>query len=301
VNIQNIPIPISSSDFKIEASRLLPEKYHLCLDGKDPYKIDFSKITLLGSFYEEHLKGLSLSLSYPSLSTGEILYLTVDKDVEMTIHLLRETLVQLKEVKNRLVLFKYIKENLNSSLIENACLQNFFKGPNLLKINCFFYRSEFNPDWLYKNLPLPTGFEIQLWASLNSRELERLKNHAEQRNVPNAVWPFQANHEKIETRNSLVLKYKGDVVGWMITHRINPDEIRYGALYIDQEFNQTGLWLNLLADALKIHCGTLTDITYGSLEMNVEQIPTRWYKFVERRLFKHAHRIEHEYEFWKEI
>jgi GNAT superfamily N-acetyltransferase len=106
--------------------------------------------------------------------------------------------------------------------------------------------------WIHK-VSLPTSFSIFLWTELTKTERMIIQHNQEIKQwYPESLSPFQ-DEEIIESSNSLGLRYKGEIVGWMITHRFAPDTIRYTALFVRQDFQKMGRAISLLAKAINLH------------------------------------------------
>lgn len=100
--------------------------------------------------------------------------------------------------------------------------------------------------WLYK-YPLPEAFEIFPWAALTQTEKQLLLTR---KDYPDALSPF-SNDTRIEPLNSLGLRYKGEVIGWCLTHRVAPDTIRYSSFFVAKQYQKMGRGISLLAEAIK--------------------------------------------------
>jgi len=133
--------------------------------------------------------------------------------------------------------------------------------------------------WMHK-YSLPTSFSAFLWSELtkNERMIIQQKQEADQW-YPESLSPFQ-DEEIIEPLNSLGLRYKGEVVGWMITHRLTPDTIRYTSLFIRQDFQNLGRAIPLLAKAIYLH--NSSKVTKGIFVVEIENKPMC--RFVKRRM-----------------
>lgn len=100
--------------------------------------------------------------------------------------------------------------------------------------------------WLDK-YRLPDAFTIFSWSELTAAERQAI---AERADYPPLLSPFQ-REDRQESLNSLGLRYQGRVVGWSITHRIDPDTIEYSALYVQPEFQNLGRAIPVLAASIK--------------------------------------------------
>ncbi len=89
-----------------------------------------------------------------------------------------------------------------------------------------------NPRYAkYKKALLPKGFELVKWHELPSEKIAEVKSrHNRPGGWKDEDSPFR-EPDKLEKLNSFAILRDSDVVGWFITHRINPDTIRYTQIY----------------------------------------------------------------------
>ncbi|MBW4508230.1 MAG: GNAT family N-acetyltransferase [Scytonematopsis contorta HA4267-MV1] len=100
--------------------------------------------------------------------------------------------------------------------------------------------------------PLPPDYSIFFWKDLTEQELSKLKQQDYSHlRYPDLSNPFLEEHY-IEPLNSLGMRYHSQIIGWMITHRLAPDLIRYTTLYIQPEFQPLSRSLHLMMQAIKI-------------------------------------------------
>jgi GNAT superfamily N-acetyltransferase len=104
----------------------------------------------------------------------------------------------------------------------------------------------------------PEGFEIGFWKDITPKEkkwiyLKRYMTFW----YPRSLSPFQ-EEDKIEFSNSLILRKRDKIVGWMITHRISSDIIRYSALFIKKEYRYPGLAYSLITRAIRYQVDNMT-------------------------------------------
>jgi N-acetylglutamate synthase-like GNAT family acetyltransferase len=133
--------------------------------------------------------------------------------------------------------------------------------------------------WLYK-YSLPEDFTIFPWPDLTEAERTAiLEKQEKQAWYPDNLSPF-VQEQEIEPLNSLGLRHQGQVVGWMVTHRIAPDTIRYTRLFVKQELQKMGRAIPLLAESIKLQCST--DIPYGI--WTIQQDNLGMLNFMKRRM-----------------
>jgi GNAT superfamily N-acetyltransferase len=134
---------------------------------------------------------------------------------------------------------------------------------------------------LQLNYSLPASYTIFPWVELTPEDREHIqKQQAISPWYPEIISPFQ-DEEIIEPVNSLGLLYQGQVVGWMITHRVAADTIRYTKLFVKQELQSIGRAIPLLVTAIKWH---LHKIAANKAVFTVIVDNTSMVKFVNNRL-----------------
>jgi hypothetical protein len=115
------------------------------------------------------------------------------------------------------------------------------------KTNCQI----FQPPWLQIKYRLSPEFAIFPWLEMTKEERIKLQEQKVTKSwVPPQLDPFQ--HEKdLEPLNSLGLRYQDIIVGWIITHRLSPDTIRYTCSYIRPDLQKTGRILALYTESIR--------------------------------------------------
>jgi hypothetical protein len=82
----------------------------------------------------------------------------------------------------------------------------------------------------------------------------------------------------------LGLRYKDQVVGWMITHRVAEDTIRYTKMFVRKDLQSLGRAISLLAKAIKLQLETMED---SKAVCTVFADNTEMIRFVDKRLAPH--------------
>ncbi len=109
-----------------------------------------------------------------------------------------------------------------------------------------------NAPFLKKSL-LPPSCEVFLWKNLPQAERTFIKDRQKHSPwYPEILSPF-SNEAEIEYLNSLGLRYRGEIAGWVITHRISKKTIRYTTSFVREDLQQYGFTAPLLIEAIKIH------------------------------------------------
>lgn len=129
--------------------------------------------------------------------------------------------------------------------------------------------------WLTR-YPLPAAFTVFPWHELTAAEAESWQ---QRQDYPPSLNPF-TNDPRLEPLNSLGLRYRGEVIGWMLTHRVAPDTIRYSNLYVSEKFQKLGRAISLLAESIQRQIAS--SIPYCTFSVSQEN--TQMLKFVDRHL-----------------
>jgi GNAT superfamily N-acetyltransferase len=108
-----------------------------------------------------------------------------------------------------------------------------------------------NAPWM-KLSRMPAAYEIFPWMEITSQERVALKKQQEEKRwMASDAIPFDYEQD-LEPINSIGLRYKGEVVGWLITHRIAPDTIRYTCSYVRPDIQKMGRIIPLYIRATQL-------------------------------------------------
>ena len=133
--------------------------------------------------------------------------------------------------------------------------------------------------WL-SSYRLPKAFSIFPLVELTRQEYQTIQQQqAHEPWYPEILSPFGGDLP-VEPLNSLGLRYQGQVVGWMATHRIAPDTIRYTNLFVRQDLQRMGRAIPLIGKAIKLQLkSNIPRYTCAAEVGNKSMV-----KFVRRRL-----------------
>jgi GNAT superfamily N-acetyltransferase len=100
---------------------------------------------------------------------------------------------------------------------------------------------------------LPPAFTIFPWSEASQEELNRIRQMPSDSSFYRAEADPFVESDRYEKLNSLGLRYKGEIVGWMITRRAAPGLILYDRWYVRDELQGAGRAPAILAESLKRH------------------------------------------------
>lgn len=103
--------------------------------------------------------------------------------------------------------------------------------------------------WMRRYRKLPSSYEIFPWTEITQEERHAILQKQETKPwIPKDLVPFQYERN-LELINSLGLRYQGQVVGWVINHRLSPDTIRYTCSFVREDLQKMGRIISLYAEA----------------------------------------------------
>lgn len=263
---------------------------------------NISNLLAFGAIQDGKPIGLILVQLIQVLQTGDILYLFVaekhrgDQIEKQLLSLVQQELTKQNFI---LLLFSYPGNKPESAHLEQAFKTLGWPPTRLLIIHCRFDGYQFNPPWLKRGFHFSKGVREFSWDKLKPSERAELMKQEKNQIFPTYVSPFKNSPFPIEKINSLGLRHKGEVIGWMITQRIDPDTIRYSALYIQKSWQTTGSALKLLKDSImkQIKSG----VKWGVLDVNLDQTERSWLHFLERRLMPYAQEVTYTRQAWCDL
>lgn len=158
-----------------------------------------------------------------------------------------------------------------------------------LVCRCYGDRLKQSP-WMKKSL-LPSAFEIFLWKDLTDNEKQSMKESRKRSPwYSEQLSPFN-EEDIIEPLNSIGLRYKGEVAGWMITHRIAEDTIRYTSIFVRDDLQKYGLSVPLLIESIKRHIKCYREIKADKATFVIPLGRTEMINFVKNRMSPYINEI----------
>jgi ribosomal protein S18 acetylase RimI-like enzyme len=122
---------------------------------------------------------------------------------------------------------------------------------------------------------LPAGYSFFAWSELSSLDRAQL---ASETWYPPELRPFPP--EEVEPLNSIGLRFEGQVVGWMLTHRLAADLIRYTALIVHPDHRSGATGIALIAEAIRRQ--RAAGVRYGRINVRSDNAPM--VRIIDRRL-----------------
>lgn len=250
----------------------------------------------IGATIDDKPVGLILSVLSQQEKAAEIVSFYVDeayRKQDIASYLIEYMAQQLKSLDFRAIAIAYPDRTPETPAIENFLHKNGFSGKKMVLAEFMFDYSHFAPPWFIKKYVWPKEFQVFPWTELTLEEINLINTKFTNRYIPNVVYPFLGD-SSFDPLNSLGLRHRGEVIGWVLTKRVQPEILCYENLYIDQEYQHKGYSIQLLVDSIRIHVEN--EVKWGLFKVNINEASARWLKFIRQRLAPYA---DHIYEYYQ--
>lgn len=247
----------------------------------------------MAAYDEERLVGLAFGQAHPIIEEGTIYSLFVSEHMRrqgIGTALLDGLMKAFFEKKISFLQMNFYSANPSSEFLKKILAKLEWKPPQIIVDRYHFYAPTFEPDWYLAKVPiLPKDLKISQWQYLSEKQIASIKKLIKSNPILEELSPFSGKLP-IEKLNSLVLKRKNHILGWLITHRYNENTIRYSALYIDRDLRGYGPSVCLLKEAIRRQ--KASPINDAFTEVNRKRTPLYWRQFVQKRLAPHTTHID---------
>lgn len=99
---------------------------------------------------------------------------------------------------------------------------------------------------------LPRDAEIFSWTDLTEAERTHLhESNARAPWIPNSLQPWRHDGRGFEPISSVGLRYRGEVVGWVINHRIDARTVRFTCSFMRKDLSRRARIVPLYSEALR--------------------------------------------------
>jgi GNAT superfamily N-acetyltransferase len=104
--------------------------------------------------------------------------------------------------------------------------------------------------WMRQPPALPPEAELFPWQDLGTDERGYLEGQQAAERYEHGIEPV-LGARPADPLNSLGLRYRGEVIGWMLTVRTAPGRMLYDRLYVDARYRPSGYGVALVVEAIR--------------------------------------------------
>jgi GNAT superfamily N-acetyltransferase len=142
--------------------------------------------------------------------------------------------------------------------------------------------------WFGKvKLPTPT-YEIFPWVELQDHEREKIiRSHQDSPWIASGLEPWRHDRHGFDEVSSVGLRYKGDVVGWVINHRVTKSMVRFTCSFMRKPLGRRGRIMPLFTESVRrlrgtecTHCSLITPVSYVTMVNFLRKRCVDWVSFV---------------------
>ncbi len=136
------------------------------------------------------------------------------------------------------------------------------------------------------HLPSPP-FEIFPWHRATADErAQAIRSHTASPWIPTLLEFWRHDRQGFDVVSSLGLRYHGELVGWMVNHRLAPDFVRFTCGFVREDLSRRGRLLPLLTESIKrlhdtpgLRCSLVTPNCFPSMVEFLERRCAPWADF----------------------
>ncbi len=194
-------------------------------------------------------------------------------------------------------------DNPNQPTLEKMLEQAHWEKPVATALICYATTEKLRKLSILRNFEqlsakLPARYALFPWSGLTQVEITAIKARMEVDPLIKRFNPF-VEIQKLEPLNSLGLRYKSEIVGWMITHRIAPDTIRYTTMFVDPTFQPLSRSLIMLAAAINRQCQAIPEIPKATCRVDIDNVAM--VNFVRHHLAPHLDNLRYAWRVSKNV
>jgi GNAT superfamily N-acetyltransferase len=137
--------------------------------------------------------------------------------------------------------------------VERILEKRGWEPPTLRTITVKFTMQEaLSTPWYGRFGLLPEGAEIFSWTDLTVPERTQLReSNARAPWIPNSLQPWRHDAHGFDPVSSVGLRYRGEVVGWVINHQIDPRTVRFTCSFMRKDLSRRARIVPLYSEALR--------------------------------------------------
>jgi GNAT superfamily N-acetyltransferase len=179
----------------------------------------------------------------------------------------------------------YMAGKSSTPALERVLEKRGFPAPSVRTITVRFTPEEAaSTPWFAKVRLPPADYEVFSWTELKPEERETLMRTQRDRPwIASGLEPWRHDRHGFDEVSSVGLRYRGDVVGWVINHRVNRNMVRFTCSFMRKDLGRRGRILPLFTESVRrllgtecTTCSLITPISYGTMIQFLQRRCAAW-------------------------
>lgn len=281
--------------------KLIDEYHHPCMEGVDPHGFPDAKVVVVGAKLDEKPVGILIARLPIETWSAQIYWVHVEKEFRnqgiggRLFDALEEPLLESPALD---IQMRYDTGTGTDQYLKKILIDQHWEEPRKASTKYYFDRT-FNAPWLHMKKEYPKGMTRFPWEELSDQDRKIIRHQLDQGRVPGHVSPFGAEEKIIDYDCSFGIRKDGEVIGWVVTHEVNPQVCRFTSLYIHDEYRSFGHVIQILADAIRmVYYKSSHRYAYFETGNDADDL---WAKFIKRRLAPYTCKIVHTESSWRNL
>jgi GNAT superfamily N-acetyltransferase len=137
--------------------------------------------------------------------------------------------------------------------VERIFTKRGWEPPTLRTITVRFTMAEaLSTPWYGRMGLLPAGAEIFSWCDLTPAERRQLRESNDRAPwIANSLQPWRHDQLGFDPVSSVGLRYRGEVVGWVINHQIDAHTVRFTCSFMRKDLSRRARIVPLYSEAIR--------------------------------------------------
>jgi len=142
--------------------------------------------------------------------------------------------------------------------------------------------------WFARLRLLESDYQIFPWKTLAQDERAEIRrSHQESPWIAPGLEPWHHDRYGFEPASSLGLRYKGEVVGWVLNHRLSSDTVRFTCSFVRKPLGRRGRIMPVFTESIQRardagfrQCTFVTPVQFKTMIAFIERRCAHWAGFV---------------------
>jgi len=137
--------------------------------------------------------------------------------------------------------FVYTSGTREAELLEELLARRGWSSPETRMVILRFALSEVKTTPWYQRYRQRTGFELTPWVEVSEADLAALRaSHEESGWIAEDLAPWGFHLNRVEPASSLAIRLEGEIVGWVLNHRMDEQTVRFTCSFLRRDLSRRG-------------------------------------------------------------